>query len=125
MTTIRKHAEKRRNVRFAVTGMPNVKLYLTNGEELPFFIVDVSSEGTGIILANKLDIGDPIYLEFLDPPVTRVELEVRWAMLCDNLDERDGETEQLYRCGLLVKAPGIDLLKLVQSSDSVLVEALI
>lgn len=117
--------EKRESVRYAVTGTPHVKLATKSGQEITFFIVDVSVKGVGIILADKLQKTEILMLEFLDDPRAIVELEVRWILACDNLNEISFGSEQLYRCGLFALAPNIDVLSLIKSCDGILVEALL
>jgi len=118
-------SEKRRETRYAVTGMPDAKLLRADGQEIVFFIVDVSNQGLGIVVDTYLPVGEQLWISFTgDANHQKIELENRWSMPVNSLGSDANNMVDLYRCGLLVKSPALDMVLILSESESVGLEDL-
>jgi hypothetical protein len=119
------YSDKRRELRFAVTGMPNAKLRLPNGDDLVFFFVDASTHGVGIVIDTLLKTGENLYLTIDDRSHFELGLEVRWVSTVDLLTESTGINSTLYRCGLQANDPSVDIISILSQCENVSLEALV
>jgi hypothetical protein len=117
-------SDKRRELRFGVTGMPNAKLRLTNGDDVVFFLVDASTHGVGIVIDTLIKIGENLHLTIDDRNHYKLVLEVRWISSVDLLSEATGLNSTLYRCGLQVNDSSVDIISILSQCENVSLEAL-
>jgi hypothetical protein len=118
-------SDKRRELRFAVTGMPNANLRLPNGDDLVFFFVDASTHGVGIVIDTPIKIGENLHLTIDARNHYKLELEVRWISSVDLLTESIGVNSTLYRCGLQVNDHSVDIISILSQCENVSLEALV
>ncbi|MEI6834312.1 MAG: hypothetical protein WCL28_10015 [bacterium] len=118
-------SDKRRELRFAVTGMPNAKLRLPNGDDVVFFFVDASTHGVGIVIDTLIKTGENLYLTIDDRDHFELGLEVRWISSVDLLTESTGVNSTLYRCGLQVHDHSVDIISILSQCENVSLEALV
>ena len=117
--------EKRRELRYGVTGMPNAKLLFPAGDEITFFFVDASKHGLGIIVDTPIQIGANVLLTIEDTELHKLHLEVRWIAPVDLLATSTAPSLSLYRCGLQAKDSELDLVSIISKCQNVSLEALV
>jgi hypothetical protein len=117
--------EKRRDLRYGVTGMPNAKLLSPGGDEITFFFVDASKHGLGIIVDTPIQIGANVLLTIEDTELHKFNLEVRWLVLVDLLATSTEPNQSLYRCGLQAIDSELDVVSILSKCQNVSLEALV
>ena len=124
-SSVKNVADKRRDLRYGVTGMPNAKLQSPEGDEITFFFLDASKHGLGIIVETPIQIGANVVLTIEDTALHKLTLEVRWLVPVDLLATSTEPNSSLYRCGLLVTDSELDLLSILSKCQNVSLEALV
>lgn len=105
--------ERRRQVRYPLRGSLPATLVLGD-RELSFILVDVSTDGLGLVLSEETKDGDVLYLEFKDESIGRIELGICWCI-------KTQAWPDIYRAGLKV-LQDVDLVKVFENFDSVYLE---
>jgi len=118
-------SEKRRDLRYGVTGMPNATLQSSTGEEIIFFFVDASKHGLGIVVDTPIKTGEIVHLIIDDSSQHTIILEVRWITFVDLLTAPTGLNSTLYRCGLQATNSHLDLVSILSQCRNVSLEALV
>lgn len=116
-----KAAEKRRHVRYALTGeIPGV---LTNerGEALEVVAVDISQRGIGVLLVPGPERREVLTLTLRGPETLVLRFEVRWTTTEHDLEEI-AELKEMRRCGLRLLTSGLDLLEVFSALDGMTIE---
>ena len=124
-TTTQNLSDKRRELRFGVTGMPNAKLRSASGDDIIFFFVDASTHGVGIVVDTLIKLGEHLHLTIDDKCHCELAFEVRWILPVDMLAEAEGLNSTLYRCGLLANDNSIDIISILSQCENVSLEALV
>lgn len=118
-------SDKRRELRYGVTGMPNAKLRAPNGDDVVFFFVDASKHGVGIVVDTLIKIGEHLHLTIDDKCHCELAFEVRWILPVELLAEATGLNSTLYRCGLQVNDSSVDIISILSQCENVSLEALV
>ena len=112
--------ERRRHIRFALTGDPEAKILDANGSEIDTIFLDVSVEGIGVLLDPAPKVGENLTLEFSGDEDS-VCLQVMWINKNVNMKELSG-VDGICRCGLWTNERNRDLVDVFSNINGVEIE---
>ena len=112
--------EKRQFIRYAIEGHVDGD-WFNNDHPLDVMVVDVSSNGIGILAHPSPSAGDKVTLNFHKNTVKSVAFTVRWCRHDISPDDVPG-LEDMKRCGLEIESQDLDLVELLKNHEEIHIE---
>ena len=112
--------ERRRHIRFALTGDPEAKIVDEDGNQLETIFLDVSVEGLGVLVDPAPKVGSNLSLD-IPGSDEKISLQVMWISESESMKQLKG-IDKICRCGLWTNERNLDLVNVFSKINGVEIE---